>query len=407
MPKNVVARILKFNKTRNPAILKLKWNVMKESPFRFFRGACHLFYEDLPAKSFILRSPLTWICGDLHLENFGSFKGDNRVAYFDMNDFDEAVLAPCLLDVTRLCTSIFLISSVVKVGKADCRKLVLAFLKSYAATLTAGHISSIEPETATGYVLKFLETVRKRKNSELLERFSMQKKHADGLLLSYKSVKIFKAKHKDKKKVKKAIEGWARKNASDPAFFKVHDVAIRAAGTGSLGVERYIVLIEGKGEPEGNIFLDVKQEVPATPLKYLRLKQCSWPNEAERVISIQKRVQAESPAFLHPLRMGKRSFVMKELQPIEDKIDFTELEGDVEKLSHLLAKMGAIVAWNNLRCGGRQGSAIADKLIKFGSKMKELEGDILEYSEKYANRTVKYWKEFVAKFPGEAHGDTK
>ena len=54
MPKNIVARIRKFNKKRNPDILKLKWQAMKESPFRFFRGACPLFYEDPARLSHVL-----------------------------------------------------------------------------------------------------------------------------------------------------------------------------------------------------------------------------------------------------------------------------------------------------------------------------------------------------------------
>jgi len=31
----------------------------------------------------------------------GTYKGDNRLVYFDINDFDEAVLAACTFDVTR------------------------------------------------------------------------------------------------------------------------------------------------------------------------------------------------------------------------------------------------------------------------------------------------------------------
>ena len=30
------------------------------------------------------RTPISWLCGDLHLENFGSFNRDNRLVYFDM-----------------------------------------------------------------------------------------------------------------------------------------------------------------------------------------------------------------------------------------------------------------------------------------------------------------------------------
>ena len=148
MPKNLIKRLRKFNADRDPEMVRLKYEALKESPFRFFRGTCHLFYEDIPAKSFILGSPKTWICGDLHLENFGTFKGNNRLAYFDMNDFDESFLGPCLLDVVRLCTSVFLASGLVKIEIADCRKLVKSLLQSYAANLEAGHIKSVDQRTA-------------------------------------------------------------------------------------------------------------------------------------------------------------------------------------------------------------------------------------------------------------------
>ncbi|MFM6271696.1 MAG: DUF2252 family protein, partial [Dolichospermum sp.] len=74
-------------------------------PFYFFRGTCHLFYEDLSENSGMNLAPLTWICGDLHLENFGSYKGNNRLVYFDINDFDEAVIAPCTWEIVRFITS--------------------------------------------------------------------------------------------------------------------------------------------------------------------------------------------------------------------------------------------------------------------------------------------------------------
>lgn len=39
--------------------------------------------------------------------SYGSYKGDNRLAYFDLNDFDESTLAPCLWEVSRMVASIF------------------------------------------------------------------------------------------------------------------------------------------------------------------------------------------------------------------------------------------------------------------------------------------------------------
>lgn len=73
----VTRRIIEFNEKRSPFFLKMKYKALTDSPFRFFRGTCHLFYEEL-SKNIPVNDPTkTWICGDLHLENFGTFKGNN------------------------------------------------------------------------------------------------------------------------------------------------------------------------------------------------------------------------------------------------------------------------------------------------------------------------------------------
>ena len=80
----VFERILAFNNDRLPQLVKIKYQLMSEDIFRFYRGTCHLFYKDLSENISWADTTQTWICGDLHLENFGSYKGDNRVVYFEM-----------------------------------------------------------------------------------------------------------------------------------------------------------------------------------------------------------------------------------------------------------------------------------------------------------------------------------
>ncbi|WP_254560504.1 DUF2252 family protein, partial [Dyadobacter diqingensis] len=92
--KTITSRVYQYNKGRDPFFLKLKYKAMQESPFRFFRGSCHLFYEDFACNRPWDDPTKVWICGDLHLENYGSYKAGNGQVYFDVVDFDEAVLAP-------------------------------------------------------------------------------------------------------------------------------------------------------------------------------------------------------------------------------------------------------------------------------------------------------------------------
>ncbi|RYY52221.1 MAG: DUF2252 domain-containing protein, partial [Chitinophagaceae bacterium] len=96
-----------FNAPRPAQLVELKYGAMAENAFRFFRGTCHLFYQRLSRVSGIPASPIAWLCGDLHMENFGSYRADNGLVYFDLNDFDEAVLAPALWEVIRMVASIF------------------------------------------------------------------------------------------------------------------------------------------------------------------------------------------------------------------------------------------------------------------------------------------------------------
>ena len=99
---DLVERLRAFNADREPERLAMKYRAMRGGAFAFFRGTCHLFYEDLPRGSSLDASPSAWISGDLHIENFGVYKGDNRLAYFDLNDFDEACLAPASWELARL-----------------------------------------------------------------------------------------------------------------------------------------------------------------------------------------------------------------------------------------------------------------------------------------------------------------
>jgi uncharacterized protein (DUF2252 family) len=131
-------RLNEFNKSVPLFLLKVKYKRMSENAFRFFRGTCHLFYEDLSKNSSFPSSPISWVTGDLHLENFGSYKGDNGLVYFDVNDFNEAVLAPVTWDIARMTTSIFVAFDDLQVGHRETEEIVSLFLKTYSSILAAG-----------------------------------------------------------------------------------------------------------------------------------------------------------------------------------------------------------------------------------------------------------------------------
>src|ERR1700761_6469591 len=131
--KTLQQRLTDFNKPLLPQMVKLKYESMATSSFRFFRGTCHLFYEDLSVASPLPTSPITWTCGDLHIENYGSYKADNRLVYFDMNDFEEGLLAPATWEISRMLTSIFVAFDSLKISEKEAERMVQLFLKTYSA----------------------------------------------------------------------------------------------------------------------------------------------------------------------------------------------------------------------------------------------------------------------------------
>src|ERR1700754_116155 len=132
MAVDVVQEIQAFNAGRDPERLQLKYRAMRASPFAFLRGTCHLFYKQLPRGGAFKAAPSVWVCGDLHLENFGSYKGDNRLAYFDINDFDESALAPASWDLVRLLASVQVGAATLQVGEEKAQRLCRSFVDAYA-----------------------------------------------------------------------------------------------------------------------------------------------------------------------------------------------------------------------------------------------------------------------------------
>ena len=258
---NAVKRVAKYNAGREPERLALKYEKMRASSFAFMRGSCHLFYERLANGPRLPASPLVWACGDLHLENFGSYKGDNRQVYFDINDFDEAALAPASWDLVRMLASMDVGLTEAGVKKAQVTALCQAFCAAYASALAAGKSYWLERDTAQGPVRQLLDELRERKRAQFLD--SRTERLGNKRRIRIDGVKALAATAPQRQWVKTLISSFA-KQQTHKSFYRVHDVARRIAGTGSLGLERYIVLIEGKGGPDGHYLLDLKLAPPSS-----------------------------------------------------------------------------------------------------------------------------------------------
>jgi len=390
--RDALDRIERFNAGREPERLALKYREMCKTPFAFFRGTAHLFWEDLAARrSALPDGPLVWACGDLHFENFGSFQGDNGLSYFDLNDFDESALAPATWEVSRFVASAYVAAPTLDLVLTDMNELVNVFLDAYQAALADGKARWIERATASGMVRNLLRRVSKQTREMLVNSRTIWKKGKRRILID--DARALPVTDSQRTNVTRRLDEFA-KSQPDIDFFRVLDVARRVAGLGSLGLERYIVLVQGTGGRDGSALLDAKQVAPSSLARWERLRQPAWKSEADRVVAIQKRMQAIAPALLHAKRIGRGGYVLHELQPSNDRLSLKDAKGNQRRLRSAAKAMGRLLAWAQLRSSGRQGSATADELIEFagGSGWKRR---IIDYGRSYETQVRKDYKRFV------------
>src|ERR1017187_2211761 len=89
-----------------PQDLRLKHKLMREAVFPFLRATfyrwCQLWPEICPD---LAKGPKILGVGDLHVENFGTWRDGEGCLVWGINDFDEAAVMPYTLDLVRLAVS--------------------------------------------------------------------------------------------------------------------------------------------------------------------------------------------------------------------------------------------------------------------------------------------------------------
>ena len=120
---------------RVPALIKLKYQLMAESPFSYFRGAVPVMAADLAVQP--NTGIVTQLCGDAHVRNLGAFAAPDGRLVFDINDFDETIRGPFEWDLKRMAASLVLAGRAAGHKEASARQAAEKCLERYAAQMRA------------------------------------------------------------------------------------------------------------------------------------------------------------------------------------------------------------------------------------------------------------------------------
>lgn len=396
---SIFDQIVRFNADREPDLVKLKLARLDESVFPFFRGTDELFgraWRDLQPRD---PGPVILCAGDLHVENFGACQTEDGDFRFEINDFDEALVAPCSFDLVRCATSILLAGEEWALSPLQATGIALVFLDRYrdavVEAVQTGTAGEIAPRSGTGPVWDLLNKTALGTQQDLLDQQTIRKKHGDRVI-DNSAGKRPPVDRSVAARVTQAVEELGARLNKAKAY-RVLDVTGRIAGIGSLGLLRYVVLIEGDGSPDKNRLIDVKEERPSVVVDAAGISQPQkYPTEAERVIAAQLRLQAKPARGLATLSIDGRSFRVRELISEENRSSLDHLQKKPGKLREAVETVGQLVGWSHLRGmpPGEWGSLAQwttgpgiDTLLTAAVRFADLtRAQYLEYHQAYTSR---------------------
>jgi uncharacterized protein (DUF2252 family) len=103
---------------------------MRKNPFVFLRATCYRWarrIENICAE--LVDAPSALCVGDIHLENFGTWRDADGRWVWGVNDFDEAAVMPYAFDLVRLAASVGLAPDM-KVADRDAADEILEGYRS-------------------------------------------------------------------------------------------------------------------------------------------------------------------------------------------------------------------------------------------------------------------------------------
>ena len=298
------------------ADLALKHSRMVEAPFPFLRATYYRWaqrWRELCPQ--LAKAPRTLAVGDLHVENFGTWRDSEGRLIWGVNDFDEAFPMSYTNDLVRLAVSAHL---------ATAAKHLAVTSQAACKCILAGYREGLEAGGKPFVLEEDHKWLREVATGELRDPV-----HFWGKINALPTVRGEIARG-----ARKALE------ASLPERGLIHRIAHRVAGLGSLGRERYVAIADWGG---ARVAREAKAMAPSA---------CVWANEgkgSEKVF--YEDIISKAARVLDPFVHLRGKWVVRRLAPHCSRIELAALpeKRDEERLLHA---MGFETA--NIHLGSRQ-----------------------------------------------------
>ncbi len=394
-PEPALALLEHSMRGRVPALIRLKYRLMMESPLGYFRGAAVVMAADLaplPATQVLCQ-----ICGDAHVRNLGAYAAPDGRLLFDINDFDETVRAPFEWDLKRMATSLLLAGRAAGHKEKSARRAAEICVESYATLMQRFaempylevarfqvhrmdvakpvHAALLKAERATPLHALETLTVAAGRGKDAERRFGEQPPFLTRVMGAQRTAVLASLK---------SYRTMLEPQRQDLlALYRPIDVAFKVVGTGSVGLRDYCVYLEGNG-PGDPLFLQIKEAIAPVYAPYLHDRRPITHN-GQRVADGQRAMQMQSDPFLGWSQIGRRKYLVRQLNDHKGTIDIEDLAGD--NLAAYAEVCGELLARGHARSGD---PVVLSGYIGSGSGFAEAIGT---FSALYADQTEKDWEE--------------
>jgi len=300
-----------------PADLKRKHAEMASDIFMFFRATfyrwCQLWPDVCPE---LKEAPALLAVGDLHVENFGTWRDAEARLVWGINDFDEVATMPFAIDLVRLAASAHL---AIDAGHLEIEH------KEACASLLEGYKSGLE-SGGVPFVLS-------EKHAWLSDLVALR----DPVAFWKKLEDLAEFQGRVPKEALRAIEQLM------PGKNLKLRISHRIAGLGSLGRHRFVAVGEYEG---GKVCREAKALAPSA---WLWAKGKRQPRRIRYQEALDTAVRAVDPW----VRL-KEKWIVRRLAPDCTRVELAACPKDKDK-SKLLHAMGFETANVHAGSGGEKG----------------------------------------------------
>lgn len=282
--------------------LEVKHELMARDPFSFFRATFYRWmqlYPEVCPKAW--SAPRVLAVGDLHVENYGTWRDTEGRLVWGINDFDEAFTLPYTIDLVRLAASAAL-------------AIKLNHLRFAPANACAALLEGYSEALATGG-----------------EPFVLSEKHAwlrEAVTGRERDPVLFWQKFAALPSIKAPTSVTALLRGAMPERDLKFRIVHRRAGLGSLGRQRFTAIASWEG---GNLAREAKALLPSA---------CVWAGAGRDPRIYYAHMLRQIVRAPDPFMSMRSGWILRRLAPYCSRIELQQLPRGpyAEKLLRVMGK---------------------------------------------------------------------